>query len=162
MDTQNRLWTRGEYVISTEPSRLDVDMIHGYLARESYWALNIPRETVEKSIRHSLCYGIYREKEQVGFGRLITDYCTFGYLCDIFVTPPHRSRGLSKWLVECMINDPEFSGFRNWTLYTKDAQSLYAQFGFKNPDNPLTVMRIKKLDPYGAAAAGMEGMFLGT
>lgn len=145
-------WIRSPYLISTDPARLDLDAIHGYLSRESYWARNIPRELVEKAIRNARCYGIYEGDKLAGFGRLITDYATFAYVGDIFVLDAWRGRGLSKWLVECMLSDPEVQGLRNWTLYTKDAQDLYARYGFRNPEDPSTVMTIKKKNPYGAPA----------
>lgn len=146
-------WTRPRFQISTDPSRLDLDLIHGYLSRESYWAQNIPRPLLEKALRNSRCYGIYAEegpRAQVGFGRLVTDCATFAYVADIFVLPAYRGQGLSKWLVECMLGDPDVQGLRNWTLYTKDAQSLYARFGFAHPEDPKSVMAIKKRNPYGA------------
>ena len=145
-----REWTRTPYTISTDPALLDLDRIHAYLAGESYWARNIPRALVEKALGNSRCYGIYDEKALVGFGRLITDYATFAYMGDVFVLPSHRGRGLSKFLVECMLSDPDVQGLRNWTLYTKDAQGLYSQFGFQNPDDAMTVMTIKVPNPYGA------------
>lgn len=153
-----REWNRGEYLISTDAALLDVAAIHPWLSRDSYWARGISREVLEKAIRHSLCYGIYKGREQAGFGRLLTDYATFGYLCDVFVLPVHRGLGLSKWLVECIVTDPEFAGFRGFALFTKDAQGLYARFGFENPKDPATVMRLIKEDPYGVSGAGREGM----
>jgi len=145
---QHKEWTRGAYAINTDKARLDVAAIHAYLSEQSYWARNIPRQLVEKSIANSLCYGIYLGREQAGFGRVITDYATFGYFSDIFVLEPHRGKGLSKWLVECILTDPEFRPLRNWTLYTKDAHGLYAGFGFGAPGDPASVMCIKKENPY--------------
>ena len=122
-------WHRDGYTISTDPGRLDLDAIHGFLAA-SYWATGIPLETVRRSIQHSLNLGIYHAREQVGFGRVITDRATFGYVGDVFVLEPHRGRGLSKWLVECMVAHPELQGFRRWVLLTRDAHRLYEPFGF--------------------------------
>jgi GNAT superfamily N-acetyltransferase len=143
-------WTRPPFEITTDPSRLDLDVIHRYLSEESYWARNIPKDLVAKAIAHSRCFGIYEAASQVGFGRLVTDYATFAYVADIFVLDSHCGRGLSKWLVECMLSDPEVQGLRNWTLYTKDAQSLYARYGFKHPADPNSVMSIKVPNPYHA------------
>lgn len=145
-----REWTRGPFAISTDPARLDLDIIHAYLAGESYWARNIPRTLLEKALGNSRCYGIYEGPDLVGFGRLITDQATFAYMSDVFVLPGHRGQGLSKFLVECMLSDPDLQGLRNWTLYTNDAQGLYSRFGFKNPENPATVMTIKSPNPYQA------------
>lgn len=150
MQPPHREWTRPPLLISTDPARLDLAVIHKFLAEESYWARNIPKALVRKSIAHSRCYGLYEGPSQLGFGRLITDYATFAYVGDIFILASHRGQGLSKWLVECMLSDPEVQGLRNWTLYTKDAQSLYARFGFRPPEDPLSVMTIKKKNPYGA------------
>src|SRR5262245_25481536 len=106
-------YTRGEYTISTDPARLDAEAIHGYLSR-SYWATHRPRQIVELSLRHSLNFGVYhtnghsdgQEDAQVGLARIITDYATFAYLCDVYILEDHRGHGLGKWLVETMINDP--------------------------------------------------------
>ena len=146
----HRAWTRPGFEISTDPSRLDLDVIHRYLSEESYWARKIPRDLVAKAIAHSRCYGIYQGIAQVGIGRLVTDYATFAYVGDIFVLASHRGQGHSKWLVECMLSDPDVQGLRNWTLYTQDAQGLYARYGFKHPADPNSVMTIKVKDPYNA------------
>lgn len=123
-------WERGEYLITTERSRLDVPFIHNFLSNESYWAVGRNIEAVKRTIDNSLCFGIYREAEQVGFARVVTDFATFAWLADVFVVPEHRRRGLAKWLMEVILAHPELQGFRRWVLATKDAQSLYAQFGF--------------------------------
>src|ERR1700756_3840118 len=94
-------WERGEYVVSTERSRLNVDVIHGYLSR-SYWAAGIPRAVVERSLEHSLPFGVYAGTRQVGFARVISDYATFAYIADVFIIEEYRGNGLSKWLVEAM------------------------------------------------------------
>jgi GNAT superfamily N-acetyltransferase len=123
-------WERGEYLITTERSRLDVPFIYRFLSNESYWAVGRNIEVVKRTIDNSLCFGLYREAEQVGFARVVTDFATFAWLADVFVVPEHRRRGLAKWLMEVILAHPELQGFRRWVLATKDAQSLYAQFGF--------------------------------
>jgi GNAT superfamily N-acetyltransferase len=123
-------WRRGEYLITTNPERVDVAVVHGFLAA-SYWAKEIPLEIFERSIEHSLNFSLYQGESQVGFARVITDYATFGYLGDVFVLESHRGRGLSKWLMEVVITHPELQGFRRWVLLTRDAHGLYEQFGFK-------------------------------
>lgn len=130
-------WTRGEYLITTDPERVDIAVVHGYLSRESYWAKNIPLDVVERSIDHSLCFSIHKGDSQIGFARVTTDRATVAYLGDVFVLPEHRGQGLSKWLMECIIGHPELQGLRRWMLATADAHGLYAQSGFtpiKNPD----------------------------
>ena len=122
-------WHRGDYSISTDRARLEIDLIHKYL-NESYWATGRLREVVERSIENSLPFGIYKGEEQVGFARIVTDYATFAWLADVFVLPEHRGYGLSKWLMEVIIAHPRLQGFRRWVLSTKDAHGLYERFGF--------------------------------
>ena len=123
-------WERGEYLITTDRSRLDVPLIHNFLSEESYWALGRSVEVVRRTIDNSLCFGVYKENEQVAFARVVTDFATFAWLADVFVVPEHRGQGLAKWLMEVILAHPDLQGFRRWVLATKDAQSLYAQFGF--------------------------------
>ena len=120
----------GDYLISTNPSLLNVTLIHQYLSEESYWAKNIPIEVVKKSIDNSLCFGLFKNKEQIGFARLVTDKATFAYLADVFILEQHRGEGLSKWLIEVIQSHPELQGLRRWMLGTKDAHGLYEQFGW--------------------------------
>jgi N-acetylglutamate synthase-like GNAT family acetyltransferase len=122
--------TKDELLISTDKTLLDIDVIHAYLSGESYWAMNIPREVVERSITHSLCFGVYRDHRQIGFARLITDQATFAYLADVFILEDFRGQGLSKWLIHSIHAHPELQGLRRWVLGTKDAHGLYEQFGW--------------------------------
>ena len=124
---------RGEYEISTDPSRLDRALIHDFLCEHAYWSLGVPRGVVERAIEHSLCFGIYHAGGQVGFGRVVTDQATFAYLADVFVLPEARGQGLSKWLVDAILRHPQLQGLRRWLLATRDAHGLYAQFGFTPP-----------------------------
>ena len=122
-------WQRGDYTISTEKSRLNLDVIHQFLDN-SYWAAGRSVETIRRSIENSVSFGIYKGTEQVGFARVITDYATFAWIADVFVLEEHRGKGLSKWLMEVIITHPELQGFRRWVLATKDAHDLYRKFGF--------------------------------
>ena len=122
-------WQRGEYTVTTDPARVDLAVVHGYLA-DSYWAKGIPLEVVRRSIANSLNFSVYHGAEQVGFARVITDYATFAYVGDVFVLEPHRGRGLSKWVMELIVSHPDLQGFRRWVLLTRDAHGLYRQFGF--------------------------------
>ena len=106
------IWTRGDYQISTDPAVIDLELVHRYLAEESYWAAGVPRAVVEKSIAHSLCFSVRHHAGQVGFARLITDRATFAYLADVFILTEHRGHGLGKWLVECIKAHPELPGLR--------------------------------------------------
>jgi GNAT superfamily N-acetyltransferase len=123
-------WHRDDYSISTDRSRLDIDLIHNYLSNETYWATGRSREVVARSIENSFPFGIYKGSEQVGFARIVTDYATFAWVADVFVLPEHRGRGLSKWLMEIIIAHPRLQGFRRWVLSTKDAHGVYERFGF--------------------------------
>lgn len=123
-------WERGDYAITTDRARLDVDMIHRWLSNESYWASGRSREVVQRSIDNALCFGIYKQNEQVGFARIVTDYATFAWVADVFVLEAQRGRGLSKWLMEVILAHPQLQGFRRWVLSTKDAHGLYERFGF--------------------------------
>jgi len=121
---------REEYLISTNPALLNVDVIHDYLSNQSYWAQNIPKEVVQKSITNSLCFGLYFKGRQVGFARLVTDKATFAYLADVFILKDHQGKGLSKWLMEIIQSHPELQSLRRWMLGTRDAHGLYEQFGW--------------------------------
>ena len=131
-------------VVDTDKTRLDVDVIHAFL-RESYWAAGIPRHVVERSIEGSLCFGVYVDGAQAGFARIISDYATFAYLADVFVLDAFRGRGLSKRLMEAIIGHPRLQGLRRWSLATRDAHGLYAQFGFTPLSNPARYM--ERADP---------------
>lgn len=127
---------KGEFVISTDEERIDLDIIHGFL-RESYWAQGIPREVVARAIKNSLCFGVYSDGKQIGFARVVSDFATYAYIGDVFVVESYRGQGLAKWLMECIVGHPRLQGLRRWTLLTRDAHGLYNQFGFaplKKPD----------------------------
>ncbi|MDX1932261.1 MAG: GNAT family N-acetyltransferase [Capsulimonadales bacterium] len=137
MDTGNELlreWRAGDFLISTDRRRVDRDTVHGFLSTESYWAQGVARETVERAIDGSpLVFGVYHAPTgaQVGMARVITDFATFSYLCDVFILPAHRGQGLSKWLMSVIWSMPELQGQRRWMLATADAHGLYSQFGFE-------------------------------
>jgi GNAT superfamily N-acetyltransferase len=136
------------YTISTETDRQDAKAIHSYLTR-SYWAEGIPLHTVARAINHSLCFGLFDPAgQQVGLVRVVTDYTTYAYLCDVFVLEEHRGRGLSKWLMECVMSYPDLQGLRRWFLATKDAHGLYSQFGFQPITSPERFMQIANPDIY--------------
>ena len=107
---------QSEYEISPDPHRLDVDVIYNFLAKESYWSPGIPRPIVERAIANSLCFGVYHSTGQVGFGRIVTDKSTFALLADVFILEPHRGKGLSKWLMRCIMDHEDLQGLRRWLL----------------------------------------------
>ena len=126
-------WTYGQYKVSTDKSLLSLDQI-GDLLSQSYWAHTRPREIIARSIENSLCYGVYYNEKQIGFGRIITDYATPYYICDVIIDESFRSRGLGKKLIQCMLESENFineTGF----LATRDAHGLYLKSGFKSADN---------------------------
>lgn len=140
----------GDYLISDETDRLQPTVIHGYLAR-SYWSANIPRDVVERALENSVCVGAYAsDGTQVGLVRVITDFATFAYLCDVFVLETHRNRGLSKAMLALAMQHPRLQGLRSWNLRTRDAHGLYAQFGFKPIDNPQGYMVLRFPDVYAS------------
>jgi len=130
------------FIFSDNKELLKINAVHNFLSEESYWAKNIPLETVEKSIKNSLCFGIYKDNEQAGFARWITDKATFAYLCDVYVTEKYRGLGLSKKLMAFMIFHPDLQGLRRYQLATLDAHELYRQFGFSELKNPERQMAI--------------------
>ncbi|HEV7550371.1 MAG TPA: GNAT family N-acetyltransferase [Candidatus Angelobacter sp.] len=143
-------WSQGDYEISTDPARVDVDTVHEFLTN-SYWAQGIPLETVQRSIENSISFGVYRGQQQVGFARIISDLATFAYLADVFILPAYRGRRLSRWLMECIVSHPDLQGLRRWMLATKDAHGLYARFGFTPIETPDSWMEIHRLDVYPKA-----------
>jgi GNAT superfamily N-acetyltransferase len=126
---------RGEFMISTDKSRLDIEAIHRFLDT-SYWAAGRSAETIRKSIEYSIPFGVYKGDQQVGFARVITDYATFAWIADVFILDPFQGQGLGKWLMEVIIAHPDLQGFRRWVLATKDAHELYRRFGFEELKRP--------------------------
>lgn len=148
-------WSKGEYEVSTDPGRVDATVVHEFLTN-SYWARGISLETVRQSIENSLCFGVYGHGRQVGFARVISDRATFAYLADVFILPEYRRRGLSKWLMECIMGHPDLQGLRRWMLATQDAHGLYRQFGFTSLNSPDRWMEIHRQNLY--AKNGSEGV----
>jgi GNAT superfamily N-acetyltransferase len=139
---------RGEFLISTDPNRLDLDVIYEFLTN-CYWSKGIPREVVARSIEHSLCFGVYDGNgAQVGFARVVGDFATVAYLGDVFILETHRGRGLSKWLMESITQHPALQGLRRWILLTRDAHELYAKFGFTPVKAPERYMELHRADVY--------------
>lgn len=140
-------WEKDGFTITTDKSKMDIDVIHGYLSR-SYWAQGIPRVTVKKSMEGSLCFAVLNGSRQVGFARVITDKATFGYLADVFILEEYRGKGLSKWLMEIILGHPELQNFRRLLLSTRDAHGLYRQFGFKDLVSPENWMQVHNPEVY--------------
>jgi GNAT superfamily N-acetyltransferase len=138
---------RGEFLVSTDRSRIDVDAVHAFLT-QSYWSPGVPIDVVRRAIAGSICFGIYHHRRQVGFARVISDQATYAYLSDIFVLDEYRGRGLAKWMMEVIMAHPALQGLRRFSLSTRDAHALYAQFGFELVANPDRQMEILRRDIY--------------
>jgi GNAT superfamily N-acetyltransferase len=136
------------FIFSDDSNLVDVNAVHHYLSTQSYWAKGIPFATVQKSIANSLCFGVYKVGEQIGFARWVTDKATFAYLCDVYIKEDFRGLGLSKKLMSLMMFHPDLQGLRTYCLATLDAHGLYAQFGFKPVGNPDKLMEIRIQDIY--------------
>jgi GNAT superfamily N-acetyltransferase len=137
-----------DYVFSNDKSKLQVKLIHNFLSNESYWAKNIPVDTVEKAIEGSLCYGVYHHEQQIAFARVITDCATFAYLADVFVIKRYRGVGVSKQLMNFIMDDCQLKNLRRFMLATKDAHTLYEKYGFKSLSTPERFMEIKPFETY--------------
>ncbi len=134
---------RDGFTVSTDPARLDLDAIHAFLVT-AYWSEGIPRETVARALASSLGFGLYDGPRQIGLARMVTDRATFAYLCDVYVLPDLRGRGLGTWLMECVLAHPDLQGLRRISLVTRDAHELYRPFGFtevKRPDRHMEIGR---------------------
>jgi GNAT superfamily N-acetyltransferase len=141
---------RAGFLVSTDPSLLDLALIHGFLSGRSYWAGGIPLEVVRRSVEGSLCFGLYEEGRQVGFARVVTDRTTFAYLADVFIVEEYRGRGLSKWLLEGVLGHPALQGLRRFLLGTRDAHGLYQRFGFTPLADPDRFLEVFRPDVYRA------------
>lgn len=135
------------YDISLDPARLQLDVIHGFIS-QTYWARDIPRETMARAIANSVCVGAYRDGAQVGFARVVTDRATFAYLADVFVLPDHGGQGLAKAMVRALHDHPELQGLRRWILATSDAHGVYAALGWQPIVQPELFMQRHDPDVY--------------
>lgn len=126
---------RDQFIISTDPARLDLDAIADMLTR-AYWAQGRTREKIARYLQHSLTFGVYDGNRQIGLARIVSDYTTFAWLCDVFIHEDYRGHGLGKWLMETIQSHPDLQGLRRWILATRDAHGLYEQFGWTRLANP--------------------------
>ncbi|MFO1312171.1 MAG: GNAT family N-acetyltransferase [Burkholderiales bacterium] len=137
----------GDFEITSDPARIDVDAVHAFLT-EAYWSAGIPRETVARAIAHSLAFALLHRGRTVGFARFVTDRATFAYLADVYVLPEHRGHGLGEWLVGTALAHPDLAGLRRMLLATSDMHKLYAKFGFRPLATPERLMEILDPDVY--------------
>jgi GNAT superfamily N-acetyltransferase len=146
------------YVVSDDPSRLQLAVIHEYLSCQSYWSRGIPVETLHRALANSLCVGVYAEDgQQVGLARVITDRATYAWLCDVFVLPTHQKKGLGKALLRAVVSHPDLQGLRRLALATADAHELYAQFGFTPLEEPRRHMEKRNFRVYSAETREASG-----
>ena len=136
---------RDSCTISTDPARLDMNVVHEFLAR-AYWAKGRPAERTETAFTNSLVFGVYEGSRQIGMGRVITDFSIVAYLCDVFIHEDYRGHGLGKWLVQSILEHPDLKNVRRWLLATDDAQGLYQQFDFEQLTDPHKWMQ--RLHPF--------------
>ena len=134
-------WRKDKFWITTEKPKLDIPFIQQFLTN-SYWAAGISEEIVQRCVDGSICFGVFHEDQQIGFARVVTDKASFGYLADVFIDEAWRGKGLSKWLMEIIMQHPDLQGFRRFLLATRDAHGLYKQFGFTDLNNPERWMQI--------------------
>jgi N-acetylglutamate synthase-like GNAT family acetyltransferase len=125
----------GNLTLSTDPRRLDIDEICRFLA-QAYWADTRSRKTIERSLNNSLVFTVHDVERQVAMARVVTDFATFAWVCDVFVHPDYRGRGISKWMMKEILNHPDVQGLRRWILASSDARGLYSQFGFSQLQYP--------------------------
>jgi GNAT superfamily N-acetyltransferase len=149
-DDHHEVARQGDFLISTDPSLLDVPLIHDFLANRSYWATGRPLEVVRRSIDNSLCFGLYERGRQVGFARVVTDRATFAWLCDVVVLEAYRGRGLAKWLIGCVMRHPALQGLRRVLLGTRDAHGLYERYGFTPLAEPARFMEVLRSSAHTA------------
>ena len=143
---------RDGFTITTDAKAFDLDAIFEFLNRDAYWSQGIPRPILEKAIERSLCFGLLEDKRQIGFARMVTDFATFGWLCDVYVIETHRGRGLGDWLIASVLEHPDLQGLRRIVLATRDAHALYRRNGFDALPMPERWMAIARPDVYANGA----------
>ena len=139
---------KDEFTISTDREKLDLHFIHDFLSGQSYWVPGVPFERVQKAADHSLNFGLYHGDKQIGYARIVTDFTRIAYLADVFITDAYRGRGLSKWLIQVIMDHPDLQHLSRWMLNTRDAHGLYEQFGWTKPIRPETYLEIYHPDSY--------------
>ena len=140
-------WQRDDYLLSSDPQKLNIDWVHRQLAEKSYWAAGQTLETTERSLSASMTFGIYWQQQQVGFGRLITDYSRFAYLSDVMIDDAHRGKGLGGWFAATILTHPELHTIKRWMLATDDAHDVYRRAGWQPVENPQRLMEFIRTPP---------------
>jgi len=137
------------YVVSSDTTHVDRDLVYRFLRDEAYWSLGLPRDVFDRGLEHSLCFSAFdgdpaRGGKQAGFARVVTDRATFAWLCDVFVVPAHRGRGVSKRLLDAVMAHPDLERVRNFLLATRDAHGLYARYGFTPLAEPARWLALRR------------------
>lgn len=145
---KNTALYKDQFCISTDKSRLDIDAVHEFLSTKAYCCLNIRKAKVQDAIQNSMCFGVYLNEKQIGFARIISDFSTIAYLGDVYILEEYRGNGLSKWLMETIMNHPDLQGLRRWILLTGDAHGLYRQFGWTDIADPTKWMELHNKNVY--------------
>lgn len=143
-------YLRADYRISDEPAAVDLDAVHAFL-RRSYWAEDIPRETLARAVANCIPFSVFHGEQQVGFARAITDRATYAYLSDVYILESHRGRGLSVFLMDTIMAHPDLQGLRRLSLTTRDAGGLYRRYGFVEITDPARYMEINRPGMYRSA-----------
>jgi GNAT superfamily N-acetyltransferase len=133
---------QGDFLISTDPARLDVELIHDFLSNGSYWAAGRPLDIVQRSLANSLCFGLYKQRQQIGFARVVTDRATFAWICDVFILETYRGQGLGRWLMDAVVAHPALRSVKRLLLATRDAHGLYSRQGFAPLGDPARFMEV--------------------
>jgi GNAT superfamily N-acetyltransferase len=134
-------YNKENFNITTDYYKIDIDRVCSLLSK-SYWASSRTKDVIVKSLENSLCFSLFHDEIQIGLIRVITDYATFAYLCDVIIDEEYRNKGLGKWYLECVFSHPDLKKLRRWCLITRDAQEFYKKFGFNNLSNPERYMEI--------------------
>ncbi|MPM50903.1 hypothetical protein SDC9_97649 [bioreactor metagenome] len=134
-------YTKGGFTVTTDKEKIEIDILHNFI-NQSYWANGRTKQTIITSIENSLCFSMFKGEKQIGFARVITDYATFAYLCDVYIEEDYRGNGLGIWMLECILNYPNLLDLKKWLLATRDAHELYRKFGFYSLSNPEKYMEI--------------------
>jgi N-acetylglutamate synthase-like GNAT family acetyltransferase len=134
-------YQKDDFYITTDTEKIDIDAVYSLLG-QSYWAKSRKKDVIIKSLKNSLCFSLLHKNKQIGLVRVVTDYATFAYLCDVIVDDKYRHKGLGVWFLECVLKHPDLQHLRRWCLATKDAHEFYNKVGFKNLINPERFMEI--------------------
>ncbi len=132
---------KDSYYVTSDRSKLDIQAVY-QLLKQTYWAEKRPGEIVIKSLENSLCFSLFEDNKQIGLVRVVTDYATFAYLCDVIIDENYRHKGLGEWFLKCVFKHPELKNLRRWCLATKDAHTFYEKFGFRPLSQPENFMEI--------------------